>query len=506
MRRPIPQARFNDTDFEIAVVGAGISGIGAAIECKRRGFDSFVLLEARSRLGGTWLTNNYPGIAVDISSSSYCYPFETQYPWSRAFAPGHEILSYIEHCSEKYKIDAHVRYDSKVIGAVFDGKSNCWSVHLERGGQINARFLLDATGIFGEAKFPEYPGLDEFAGSYMHSSRWDHSCSMSGKSVAVIGTGASAVQIVPEISKNAAELSVFQRTAIWITPKSDHSISEWRLPGFNSAPVCAIKRFLSELNLEFLTFSIVNFRRFPLIVRAVQVFLEYSMRRQIKDSRLANLLIPDYGLGCKRPTRSNTYLPTFNQPHVSLVTEPINNFCSAGVVTDDGKLHKFDVLVFATGFETTERGNMPPFPVVGHTGSELGQFWEDYRLQAYAGVSIPGFPNFFLTAGPYSGGFNWFTMLAAHLDHIFSCIEKARSLEATYVEVKQDAHRQYMNHMWRRSNGTIFKDSSCATARSYYIDRHGDASLPFPHTPWWRVMHNHRRKTKDYQFGHGANG
>jgi len=267
------------------------------------------------------------------------------------------------------------------------------------------------------------------------------------------------------------------------------------------APVRWLLRLVSESGLELLTFSIVNYRRFPFVVRLLQRYLRFQMRRQVDDPETADKLIPDYGLGCKRPTMSNEYLRAFNRDNVLLVTQPIERIRPEGIVTDDQTLHEVDTIILATGFLTTEQGNAPSFEVVGSDGVELGQFWEEHRLQAYAGVSVPGFPNFFLTAGPYSGGFNWFAMLEAHLAHILECIEAARARGVTRVEVKREAHDRYMDHIWRRADGTVFKDGSCATANSYYLDRHGDASLPLPHTPWWRVMRGRSGRAGDYHFG-----
>jgi cation diffusion facilitator CzcD-associated flavoprotein CzcO len=262
----------------------------------------------------------------------------------------------------------------------------------------------------------------------------------------------------------------------------------------------SLLRLVSESSLEFLTFSIVNYRRLPYFVRLLQRCLRSLMRRQVNDQETAARLLPDYGLGCKRPTMSNRYLPAFNRDNVLLVTQPIERICPEGILTSDQTLHEVNTIILATGFLTTEQGNAPSFPVVGCDGVELGQFWEEHRLQAYAGVSVPGFPNFFLTAGPYSGGFNWFAMLDAHLTHIVGCIDRARARGVTRVEVRRDVHERYMQHMWRRAEGTVFKDSACASANSYYLDRHGDASLPLPHTPWWRVIRG-GSPTHNYHFG-----
>lgn len=488
-------------DFETVIVGAGISGIGAGIELLRRGNASFILLEAASVLGGTWRDNTYPGVAVDIPSVSYCFSFETDYPWSRDYATGDEIQRYVVHCAAKYGVTRHIRYNSRAVRCQFDTTRDAWTTQLGDGTVFTSRYVIAATGLFTQPILPAIPGLETFAGKAMHTARWDHDYDLSSKRVAVIGTGATAVQVVPEIAPLVTQLTVFQRTPIWIAPKLDRPVSGARRSLRQVSAIRKMLRVVSESGLEFLTFSIVNYRRFPLVVRLVQRSLRTLMRRQVSNPATADVLVPKYGLGCKRPAISNVYLPTFNRDNVRLVTQPIERICPEGIVTTDKALHEADALILATGFLTTEQGNAPAFEVIGTDGVELGQFWSAHRRQAYASVSVPGFPNFFLTAGPYSGGFNWFAMLEANLTHIMACIDGARARGVTRVEVKPDVHERYMRHMWQRAGGTIFKDGSCATANSYYLDRHKDASLPLPHTPWWRAIRGRWKGTEGYRFG-----
>jgi cation diffusion facilitator CzcD-associated flavoprotein CzcO len=490
------------TDVEVLIVGAGISGIGAGIELLRRGNRSFALLEATSELGGTWRDNTYPGIAVDIPAVSYCYSFETDYPWSREFAAGAEIQGYVRHCAEKYGVTGHIRYRSRALRCQFDSARDTWATQLDDGTVVTSRYLIAATGLLSQPKLPAIPGLETFAGKAMHTARWDHDHDLTWKRVAVIGTGASAVQVVPEIAPLVVQLRVFQRTPIWVSPSLDRHVqpgSHLSLRRFSV--IRSLLRLVSESSLEFLTFSIVNYRRLPFFVGLVQRCVRLWMRRQVLDQETAAKLLPGYGLGCKRPTISNRYLRAFNRDNVRLVTQPIARICPEGIVTDDQTLHEVDTIILATGFLTTEHGNAPSFEVIGSDGVELGQFWEAHRRQAYAGVSVPGFPNFFLTAGPYSGGFNWFAMLEAHLAHIMECIDGARARGVTRVEVRRDVHERYMRHMWWRADGTVFKDRSCASANSYYLDRHHDASLPLPHTPWWRAIRGRWEGTRGYRFG-----
>ncbi len=489
-------------EVETLIIGAGISGIGAGIELLRRGHSSFALLEAASGVGGTWRDNTYPGVAVDIPSASYCFSFETDYYWSRKFATGAEIQRYVSHCAEKYGVTAHIRYRSRAVRSQFDSTTDTWTTQLDDGTAVSSRYLIAATGLFGAPVWPSIPGLDTFDGKAMHTGRWDHTHDLTLKRVAVIGTGASAVQVIPEIAPLVKELRVFQRTPIWIGPRLDPpSRPNSRLSMRRFAVIRKLQRLVSESGLEFLTFSIVNYRTLPFIVRAVQRCIRILMRRQVNDRETAERLLPGYGLGCKRPAISNRYLPAFNRENVRLVTQPIARICPEGIVTDDHTVHEVDTIILATGFLTTQQGNAPTFEVVGRDGLELGQFWSEHRRQAYAGVSVPGFPNFFLTAGPYSGGFNWFAMLEAHLAHIMKCIDSARARGVTRVEIRRDVHELYMRHMWRRADGTVFKDRSCDSANSYYLDRHHDASLPLPHTPWWRAIRGRREGTRGYRFG-----
>lgn len=477
-------------DFEIVVVGAGVSGIGAGIEFLRNGFDSFVLLERADDLGGTWRDNTYPGIAVDIPSIAYCYPFEIDHPWSRTYAPGAEILGYLKHCSKKYGIDDYIEYGVSVSEVVFDSSSNTWTTHFLDGRSYRSRYVIAATGILCQPKRPEIEGLDDFEGKSMHTAQWDHDYDLAGKRVGLIGTGASAVQVVPSIAPEVESLKVFQRTPIWVGPRPDHPITDQDRSGFRFSPLgLKIRRFFTELGFEIGTYLVVNYQKRRKFIRRIEAQLADHMREVVEDASLHDSLLPEYGLGCKRPAVSNNYLQSFNRENVDLVTDGIKRITKSGITTQDGTNHEFDTLILSTGFKVFERGNAPTFEVVGLEGVELGSFWDQNRYQAFGGIAVPGFPNFFLTMGPYSGGFNWFTMLDAHLKYMIRCMLRARKDQTTRVEIRQDAHDEYFAQMLEEAEDAVFKDSACVTSHSYYIDRHGDASLAFPKTPWWRARH-----------------
>lgn len=486
-------------DVEILIVGAGFSGLGMGIELLRRNRRSFLLLERSHELGGSWRDNTYPGISVDIPSSSYCYSFETNFPWSRAYAPGHEILAYARRCAEKYGLAPYIRYNSEVVASTFDPKGNLWTTQLADGTLLRSRYLVSATGVFQAPYVPRIRGANEFAGASFHTARWDHRRLLDGR-VAVIGTGASAVQVVPEIASQAKHLTVFQRTPIWISKKRDVPLPTDGFSFRRFGPVRYLRRAASEFSFQLASSFTSHHVRLTFVATLLEWMIRRQMRRTINDPSIAEKLIPRYRLGCKRPTFSNTYLESFNLDHVRLVTDPIERICREGILTSDGVLHPVDTIVFATGFALGEKHASPSFPVYGLSGKELGEFWHAERRQAYAGVSIPDFPNFFLTAGPYSGGLNWFSMLEAHILHIMHCLEAADAKGATRVHVGRDAHDAYMRDMWSASSRSVFTHSSCHTANSYYLDRRGDASRPLPHTPWWRWLRVRIKKANGYEF------
>lgn len=488
-------------DFETVIVGAGISGIGAAIELMREGFGSYVILEKAEDLGGTWRANTYPGIAVDIPSLSYSFSFENDYPWSRTFAPGAEIHDYLRRVAEKYGALSHVRYGAEILRAVFDEVTHTWVTHLRDGSTIRSRFVIACTGLLSIPKRPDIEGLESFAGTTMHTAEWDHDVALAGRRVGIIGTGATSVQVVPSIAPEVEHLDVFQRTPIWVGPRRDRRLdaSGDRVPG-GSTLSRRLRRYLLETLLEFVTYITVNYTRSQKLVKRIEAAQEAYVRRAVKDPALHDKLIPKYGFGCKRPATSNTYLQSFNRDNVELVTETIERITPEGILTRDGQLHRFDVLILATGFKTMEPGNAPSFDVHGQGGVELGRWWYENRYQAYGGIAVPGFPNLFLTVGPYSGGLNWYSMLEPHLKLISRCMRRARSKGASRIEVRGEAHERYMADMRKRSKEAVFSDAACVAAHSYYIDHHGDASLAFARTPWWRWLRVHFGTLSAFRF------
>jgi cation diffusion facilitator CzcD-associated flavoprotein CzcO len=486
----------DENDVDIVIVGAGISGIGAARALLRAGHRSLVILERAASIGGTWRDNTYPGVAVDIPSAAYQFADTPAFPWSRTFAPGHEVLAYVKGVA--VDVDAYVRCGVAVDHAAFDVDADRWVLSCSDGRTRRARVLIAATGLFTTPVVPPFPGRERFAGPAFHSARWQHDVDVRGKRVAVIGTGASAAQIVPALAPTVAALHVCQRTPIWIAPRFDLALGAPRMRRF--AAWRALERFVVDVGIGVLTAAITAYRRAPWLVHVVQALVRTWMNRQVNDPATRAALVPTYTLGCKRPTPSNTYLKAFNRPHVSLITTPIAALDERGIVFADGARVDVDVVVYATGFLTTERGTGPAFPVVGKHGRSLDDVFDAERLQSYRGVAVPGFPNFFLTGGPYAGGFNWFDALDACVGQIVACLAECQRRGVRVVEVDVDAHAAWMAEMWRAAEGTVFLSAGCAGSRSYYTDRHGDAALPLPHTPAWRRRQLRGRETAGFTF------
>ena len=401
-------------DYQTVIIGAGFSGIGAAIKLDKAGLHDYLVIEAGAEAGGTWYWNTYPGIAVDIPSFSYQFSFEQSPRWSRTYAPGHELKAYADHCVDKYNIRPKIRFNTKVLGADFDDEHDLWRVRLDSGKILTSRFLVNACGVLTTPKLPDIDGVDSFAGLTMHTARWDHRQDLAGKSVAIIGTGASAVQVIPEIAPIVKHLTVFQRTPIWCFPKYDVPLpaaARWamRVPGGK-----AVQRALSQAYVE-ITFPLAAqyFTVNPLAKRMNEVGEAY-LRKQVEDPVVRDRLTPRYAVGCKRPGFHNTYLSTFNRDNVRLVTEPIDKITGSGVATTDGDTHEVDVLILATGFDVLDADEILTYPVTGRGGRSLSRHWDEHRLQAYEGVSVPGFPNFFTVFGPLR--VCGFVVLRAHRD------------------------------------------------------------------------------------------
>lgn len=492
--------------FDAVVVGAGFGGMGAGIQLDRLGLHDFVILEREDDLGGTWHVNHYPGLAVDIASVTYSYSFEPNPYWSRLFAPGAELKKYAEHVADTYDLRRRMRFGTLVEGAYWDSDEQQWAVTTASGETLTARYLLTATGFLSQPYTPPFPGIDSFAGTIIHTTAWDDGYDLTDRKAAIIGTGATGVQLVPEVAAKARELTVFQRTPIWVVPKIDAPIPPAIQELFARIPVTQqAARLVNTSVLEALmVIGVLHFTRAELLNKGAGLLAKAHLRLQVRDRQTREKLTPDYDFGCKRPTFSNTYFSTFNEPHVRLETNSIEKIEPDGIVTTDGRKVEVDTLLLATGFNLWDV-NFPAVEIIGRDGVDLGKFWRENRFQAYEGITIPKFPNFLSLNSPYSySGLSYFTTIEAQMKHMGRLFGEMFRRRATTFEVTERANTEFLDRVTRKLASSVFYGGDCATARSYYFNQHGEAALLRPTS----TLAAHREAVNfpldDYAFGASA--
>jgi len=488
--------------FDAVIVGAGFGGIGAAIQLNRLGYDNIVILERETDLGGTWHVNHYPGLAVDVPITTYSYWFEPNPNWSRLFASGEEIKRYADHVADKYDVRRYIRFRTSVEGARWDEEAQVWRVALAGGETLTTRFLITATGFLSQPHTPEIPGITSFAGKVIHTTAWDDDYDPQNRRVAIIGTGATAVQLIPELARKAADLTVYQRTPIWVVPKIDVRFSERAKRLFARVPLTqrAIRSVTDAIYEFMIVTAVLHHRYFRRLNIAASDLAKMHRFASIRDEELRKELTPDYDFGCKRPTFSNGYYRAFTKPNVHLVTSGIERIEPDGIVSADGHKTEVDTLVLATGFDLWE-ANFPAIEVVGREGRNLGKWWRDTRFQAYQGVSMPYFPNYLSLASPYAFlGLNFFNTMEYQMrlmDRLFSEVKRRG---ATTFEVTEDANTRYLDEMTELLGDSLFTIGNCATSRSYYFNPSGEATLLRPMSTRNAVRESSRFPLSDYKI------
>ncbi|GAB09988.1 putative flavin-containing monooxygenase [Gordonia araii NBRC 100433] len=494
--------RRGSPQYDAVIVGAGFGGMGAAIELKRQGIENIAIVEREDDLGGTWHVNHYPGLAVDIASVTYSYSFEPNPYWSRLFAPGAELKRYAEHIADKYDLRRRMSFGEQIERAEWDEANSLWRVFSEDGTERTARFLLTATGFLSQPHTPDIPGIRTFAGKVIHTTAWEDGHDFTGERVAVIGTGATAVQLIPEIAKQAAELTVFQRTPIWVVPKVDFAIPRPVQKLFARVPLTQkAARLANTTLLELLMVTgVLHFKQFKFGNRGAAALAKAHLRRQIPDAELRKKLTPDYDFGCKRPTFSNTYFTTFNKLNVHLQTSSIVKVDPDGLLTADGEKTTIDTLVLATGFDLWDT-NFPAFEIRGRDGKDLGKWWRAERFQAYEGITVPKFPNFFTLNSPYSySGLSYFTTIEGQMRHIARLLGEFKRRKATTFEVTEEANTRFLDDVTRRLDSSVFYNGDCSTSRSYYFNHAGEATLLRPRSTPGTLREQATFPLADYEF------
>ncbi|WOC13155.1 flavin-containing monooxygenase [Gordonia sp. MP11Mi] len=473
------------TDFEAIIVGAGFGGMGAAIELKRQGVERLTILEREDDLGGTWHVNHYPGLAVDIASVTYSYSFEPNPSWSRLFAPGAELKKYAEHVADKYGLRSHMEFGVVVASASWDDDSETWTVHTADGRALTTRYLVTATGFLSQPYTPDFPGIDSFAGEIIHTTAWRDGYDFTGKTAAVIGTGATAVQLIPEIARTARRLTVFQRTPIWVVPKVDFAIPRPVRKLFAAVPVTqkAARAVNTSLLEMLMVFGVLHYRQAKPGNQLAALLAKAHLRLQVRDAATRRQLTPSYDFGCKRPTFSNSYFRAFNRPDVDLQTSSIARVEPDGIVVDSGTHEtkvEVDTLVLATGFNLWDV-NFPAFTITGRGGRDLGKWWREGRFQAYEGITVPAFPNFLTLNSPYSySGLSYFTTIEGQMRHMARLFGELRRRGSSRFEVTAEANERFLDDATRRLGDSVFYAGDCSQSRSYYFNQHGEATLLRP--------------------------
>jgi cation diffusion facilitator CzcD-associated flavoprotein CzcO len=440
----------------VVIIGSGFGGLGMAHALKQQGIESFTVLEKAQDLGGVWRENTYPGAACDVPSHLYSFSFEPHYPWSCRYGKQAEILEYMQHVARKHDLRRHIRFGCEVQGADYDEARGLWRVRLAGGEVLECNVLVSAVGQLHQPQIPKIPGLERFKGRAFHSAKWDHSFDFRNKTVAVIGTGPSAVQLVPELAKEVKRLHLFQRSPGWCVPKFDRPYRGWE------------RRLLDRLPL---LHDMDRWRVFW-VGNAAKAFMRLSaaalMRMQVRDPALRRQLTPDFPIGCKRTLLSNDWLRTLASPQVEVVSEGVQEVTADGIRSTDGKLRRVDAIVFGTGFASTEF--LAPMQIRGAGGQNLRQRWKD-GADAYLGMSVSGFPNFYVLYGPNTnlGSGSIIYMLEQQARYVAQTVALLRDRGLRSLEVRAEVQQDYNVRLQQRSRDSVYE----AGCHSWYITADG---------------------------------
>jgi cation diffusion facilitator CzcD-associated flavoprotein CzcO len=480
-------------DHHVAIVGTGFGGLGLAVHLKRAGIEDFVLLERAGDVGGTWRDNTYPGCQCDIPSHLYSFSFAPNPSWSRLFPLQEEIEAYLRDVARREALLDHVRFHHEVVGAAWDADAALWRLDTSQG-PLTARVLVAAQGGLSDPVIPDLPGLERFQGAMFHSARWQHDHELTGERVAVVGTGASAIQFIPHIQPKVAKLTLFQRTPPWIMPHPDREIRSWEKRLFRALPF-TMKLFRAAI-YAFFEARVLPFTKWPDLMKVGERTAIRHLERQVPDRELRRKLIPRYRMGCKRVLMSNTYYRALAQPNADVVTEPIHEVRERSIVTADGVEHEVDTILFGTGFHVTD------LPMGRWVRGADGRTLEDVFAgspQGYLGTAIAGFPNLFTLTGPNTGlGHNSIVyMLESQFAYVVGALEAMRRRGAVAVEVRPEVQAAFNAEVQERMRGTVWVTGGCA---SWYIDRNGLNTTLWP--GWtWRFRQRTRRFDEDsYRF------
>jgi cation diffusion facilitator CzcD-associated flavoprotein CzcO len=461
----------------VAIVGSGFSGLGAAIRLKQAGVDDLVVLERADDVGGTWRDNSYPGCTCDVPSHLYSFSFALNPGWTRSFSPQPEIQEYLRRCARDHGILPHLRFGHELLEAAWDDELQRWRLRTARG-PLTAQVLILGTGPLSEPAIPALPGLDRFRGTVFHSAAWRHDHDLTGERVAVVGTGASAVQFVPHVQRRAARLHLFQRTPPWVMPRVDRPVTAVEHWLFRTVPGA---QRLARLGIYWAReSSVVGFTLQPRLLRLVQRLALRHLHRQVRDPELRARLTPRYTIGCKRVLLSNDYYPALGRPNVEVLPTGVAEVRERSVVGRDGTEREVDTIIFGTGFHVTDPPAM--HRVRGRHGRSLAEAWRP-GMAAHLGTTVAGFPNLFLLVGPNTGlaHTSIVLMIESQLAHVVDALRHIDACGASSVEVRPEVQAAFVERVQARMRRTVWMRGGCA---SWYLDASGRNTTLWPASTW----------------------
>ena len=480
--------------LSVGIIGAGFGGVGAAIRLKQSGIEDLTVYERGDSVGGVWRANTYPGAACDVPSHLYSFSFAPGHEWSRRYAPQAEILAYLEGVTRRFGIEPHLRLGTEVTDAVFDEEAGRWRVTTSEGETREFDLLVTACGQLDRPALPAAPGIEDFEGPAFHSAEWDHEVSLRGRRVAVIGTGASAIQFVPEIAPQAAQVDIYQRSAPWIIPKLDRVYPAWERRVFKRFParVAAARAAMFAL-FEGLTYGFTGKRWVMAPFRAIA---NVARRRALRDPELRRKATPDYEMGCKRILFTADWYSTLTRPNVELIAGGVQRVTRTGVVGADGAERPADVIIYGTGFES--HGFVAPMKIRGLEGRELNEVRGE-RPEAFLGTTVAGFPNLFILYGPntnHGSGSVPYT-LECQYSYILDAVRRIRAERLRYIDLRPEAQRAWRREIEERSRGTVWNSGGCG---SWYLNDAGQNTNNWPGA-WLEYKRRTRRlDPSDYRL------
>ncbi|MEV6389209.1 flavin-containing monooxygenase [Nocardia xishanensis] len=469
------------------IIGSGFAGLGLAIRLSQQGRTDYLVLERGSDVGGTWRDNTYPGAACDVPSHLYSYSFALNPNWSRSFSRQGEIQSYIQGVAKKYNVlDKHI-FDCDVTGARWNDDTAQWEITSSKG-DFTADTVVSAVGALCEPNLPDIKGINTFEGEIFHSARWNHDADLNGKRVAIIGTGASAIQIIPSIAPQVAKLDVYQRTAPWLLPRVDRPYLKAEQLAFKHVP--GVQRLSRAAIYAARETQVVGLAKFPALMQGFQLLAKAKLQYEVRDPELRKKVTPDFRIGCKRMLISNEYYPALSRDNVDVVTDGIAEIRTGSIVTKDGTEREIDALIVATGFHVTDS---PTYETItGRDGRTLSEVFDEIGQQGYKGSAVANFPNMFFLLGPNVGlgHTSMVYMIESQINYISDALTTVDRLGLRTVEVRREVQDAYNEDLQAKLSKTVWNTGGCA---SWYLDKHGNNP-----TLWPDFTFQFRRLTKNF--------